>query len=964
MGTQQASPMRNKAQARRTSAITLKLLALMVIWPAPLTIRQISATQASLIGSVREPTGAPVADARIIARHLSTGQERSVSSDAEGNYRFSSLPVGEYEVRAEAKSFATYINRSITLHVGSATRLDIVLQPLAISAEVTVTERASPLDPTQTATTTTIEPEQIEELPINDRNYLQFVLLAPGVVAANPAGSALPYDGFSFGGLRPHSNAISIDGLDNTDETTGEARVALSPEIVREFQVVNNGVSAEFGGFAGGSINVVTKTGTNQFHGDLFTFLQHERLNAREPFAENEARPRFRRFQPGFSLGGPLKRDRLFFYMAAEQERLAGEDVSDVAQTVQARFNAILADDRRLAKILPFSERFPTGRRETEAAGKLTWLITPMHTLHLRYAYTLDRSRAATFNADLPTDRTARGDRSTLDHQATANLISTLSASLVNELRLQWSRRRASIAEDAREAGFEIVGIARAGRPLGTLGSRREDRQQMIETVTLGRSRHEWKAGASINHVSLRSALDDGFGGYFIFRTLDDLLAGRPAVWRQAFGDPHTELAVLSFGAFALDQWRPSSHLTLNLGARYDMERLPTPFRTTRGGISPRLGLVWNISDHTLVRTSFGIFRDRLPLAFVNRARQLDGRHAFVQIAEDSDAARIYGAIGLSAASAPFAEIRPSIYRPDPRFVMPYSLQTGFGIERMVAADTTLRADYLFVRGLHLPRTRNVNLLPPVIFTADLTAPLGVFEPTPQQAGRPVFSRARLDPRYDAIYQLEDSASSRYHGLTLALNRRFSDEFACLVSYTLARATDDASDFDEQPPNPFDLRSDWSSSREDLRHRLAVSALFDLPFAEEKESGWPMKIFKHVEVAPIATFSSGRRANPLTGSDEERSLAFPPSSRPLGARRNSLRAPANFNVDLRVIRYFPFGPTRRFDLVAEFFNLFNHPNALTVNPFYGSSKSPLPSFASPVLFSTSRQIRLSLDLEF
>lgn len=946
-----------KSQGKFFAVAFIALCSSVIFWTRPASAWQISATQASLIGSVREQTGAPIANARITVRHLPTGQERSAFSDAEGNYRFSSLPVGEFEVRVEAEGFALYVNRALALHVGSATRLDLVLQPRAINAEVTVTERGSPLDPTQTAAATTIEPEQIEELPVNDRNYLQFVLLAPGVGPASPTAGTFN-SGFSFGGLRPQSNAISIDGLDNTDETTGEARVGLSPEIVREFQVINNGVSAEFGGFAGGSINVVTKTGTNQFHGDLFAFLQHERLNAREPFIESDARPRFRRLQPGFSLGGPVVRDRLFFYVAAEQEHLASEELSDVAPMLRATLGAV----RFTAKSPPVRDRFSTGRRETEAAGKLTWILGSRHTLHLRYAYTFDSALAARLNTDLPIDPTARGDRSTLDHQATANLVSTLSASLANELRLQWSRRRVSVAEGARGTGFEIVGLVRAGRPLGLLGDRREDRQQMIETITIGRSLHEWKAGASVNRVSLRSALDDGFGGYFIFRTLDDLIAGRPALWRQAFGDPHTEMNVVSFGAFALDRWRASAHLALNLGVRYDLEELPRPFHTERDGFSPRFGLVWSFSDRLLARASIGVFRDRLPLAFANRALQLDGRRAFVQIAEDLVAARIYRALGFSRATVPFPEVAPSVYRPDPRAAMPYSLQTGFGFERLIAADTTLRADYLFVRGLHLPRTRNVNLLPPAIF--DAAALSETIVPTPQLVGRPVFSRARLDPRYDAIYQLENSANSRYHGLTLALDHRFSREFACLVSYTLARAKDDASDFDEQPPNPFDLRSEWASSREDLRQRLAVSALFDLPLAEGRKSAWPMKAFEHVEVAPIVTFNSGRPIDPLTGSDEERSRAFPPRSRPLQARRNSLRTPANFNVDLRLIRYFPFGPTRRFDLAAEFFNLFNHPNALALNPYYGSGARPLPSFASPALFAAPRQIRLSLDLEF
>src|SRR5205085_4083427 len=143
----------------------------------------------------------------------------------------------------------------------------------------------------------------------------------------------------------------------------------------------------------------------------------------------------------------------------------------------------------------------------------------------------------------------------------------------------------------------------------------------------------------------------------------------------------------------------------------------------------------------------------------------------------------------------------------------------------------------LFTRGVHLPRTRNINLLPPVVLTPANAAALGVPSPAPQQLGRPAFGPGRIDPRFDAIYQLEDSASSTYHGLTLALNKRLSNEFELLASYTLSKTLDDASDFDEQPANPYDLRAERALSRQDERQRFVLSALFDLPFGEEEDKG-------------------------------------------------------------------------------------------------------------------------------
>src|SRR5262247_2339881 len=345
---------------------------------APLFVwGQDATTTATLTGYVQDVTGATVSGAQVILRNLATNQTRRVTSETDGSYRAAALPVGEYEVRVEAKGFRTYVNPIITLVLGQTAALDITLQAGGVSGEVTVTEKPPALDPSSTASTTSIDPERIAELPVNSRNYLEFTLLAPGVAPSGgqatvggigSSGSPIPDSGFTFGGLRPRSNSISIDGLDNTDETTGSARVALSPEIVREFQVVNNGLSAEFGGASGGAINVVTKTGANDFHGDAFLFVQNELFNGRDTVTARagSGRPLFRRYQPGFALGGPIRRDRLFFYAAGEQEHLNEESASEISRTAQTRINSALASGTapNLAVRSLQSARFPVGADE------------------------------------------------------------------------------------------------------------------------------------------------------------------------------------------------------------------------------------------------------------------------------------------------------------------------------------------------------------------------------------------------------------------------------------------------------------------------------------------------------------------------------------------------------------------------------------------------------------------------
>lgn len=967
--------------------ILLTLAALLVIIAPRSGLAQDSATIATIAGVVRDAAGAGIPGATITLRNLTTNQTRNVTSDSDGNYRATGLAVGDYEVKVQASGFGPYFNPRVTLALGHTASLDISLAPGDVNAQVTVLDQPPILDATQTAVTTSVDPERIEELPVNSRNYLEFTLLAPGVAPSNsqtasgganaaPSSGAPRADsGFTFGGMRPRSNSISIDGLDNTDETTGAARVALSPEIVREFQIVNNGLSAEFGGAAGGAINVITRVGQNKFHGDAFTFFQNEVFNAREPYSDPPParRLRYNRVQPGVALGGPIKRDKLFFYVAAEQEHLSAEDEAEINRSARARINALLTSGfaPHLAVRSLNGGRFRIGSDETEAAGKLTYAPSSSQMLNLRFAFTNARVRGDAFNTDVLTDPSARGSAYTKDYQFTGSLVSVLSSRAVNEVRGQASTRQVMTrAGDTAGPGIEIAGIARFGRPYNADSTRRERREQIVDTVSLDRSRSQWKFGAGFNRVSLNNDARDGYAGLFIFRTLDDFAAGRAAVWRQAFGPSQTEFAATSFGGFFEDQWRASPKLTLNLGGRYDVEKLPTLFRTDKNNFSPRVGLAWSPSRDWVIRSGFGVFYDRLPLAFLNQAIQKNGQ-SFEQVATDANAAAIFAATGGGRALAPFAGIAPSVVRGDPNFVTPYSLQANTGLERLLTRDITVRADYLFTRGVHLPRTRNINLLPPAVLTTANSASLGFAAPTPQQLGRLVFGPGRIDPRFDAVYQLEDSSSSTYNGLTVALNKRLSDEFEMLASYTFSKTKDDASDFDEQPQNPFDLRAERGLSRQDVRHRFVINALYDLPFGDEEEKGAGSerdiligKILGHIEIAPILTISSGRPVNPLTGADEERSLAYPLASRPFSFARNSLHSSNFLNLDLRALKYFPMGEARKLDLVCEAFNLFNHPNVLSLNQFFGSGLSPMSTFGMPTSFTASRQIRFSIDFEF
>jgi hypothetical protein len=235
-----------------------------------------------------------------------------------------------------------------------------------------------------------------------------------------------------------------------------------------------------------------------------------------------------------------------------------------------------------------------------------------------------------------------------------------------------------------------------------------------------------------------------------------------------------------------------------------------------------------------------------------------------------------------------------------------------------------------------------------------------------------VFGPGRVDPRYDAVYQLQDRASSTYNGVSLALSRRLANEIAFSAAYTFSKAIDDASDYGEQPPNPYALRADRGLSSNDQRHRFVFSGLFDLPFGDEEDKAKRPEgkqdllsaVLGQIEVAPIFSFGSGRPYTPLVGIDADHSRAFPLVSRPLGYGRNSFRTPAKANLDLRVLKYIDVKPHGKLDFVVEFFNVFNRANVAGVNTYFGTGLNPQPSFAQSIAAERAREMQFSIDFEF
>jgi hypothetical protein len=396
----------------------------------------------------------------------------------------------------------------------------------------------------------------------------------------------------------------------------------------------------------------------------------------------------------------------------------------------------------------------------------------------------------------------------------------------------------------------------------------------------------------------------------------------------QAFGDPHTHYSTDPVAFWVQDQWRPASGVTLVGGIRYEAQKLPAPFGTVTGNIAPRLGVAWQPRGRGkwVIRAGAGLFYDRYPLAFLNDAIQKDGSHGFEQYAVGPIAVQALILARSGSLAAPLEGLAHSTYKPDPNFdsTPTYGQKFTAGVERALDANTSVTIEYMNIAGLHLPRLRN----------AALTLP--------------------------AQFSLEQSARSHYQGVSFTLHRRLSKDLTYLLAYTAGNAYDDASDFDEQPLNPSNVRLDWSRSRQYQAHRVVASSIFELPFDDIGAPEWLQAIGRHFALAPVISAGSPRPINALATTDFYRTGAYPITARPDELARNPFYERGVFNVDLRLTKGFEWWKDHGIFLFGVgFYNLTNHTNALRVSEFYG-----LPTYRGLIETLNARQVQFSFQWEF
>lgn len=880
-----------------------------------------SSTTGNLQGTVADATGSPLPETRLTLRSLSSGAQRTLQSQSDGRFSAFGLPIGTYSLRADRDSFSPVTVEPLVISVGQTSTQRIVMNLAAVSQKLDVQEQADALQTTAPSANVTLGGDRIEEAPAQNRNFLNFVLIAPGVAAsagANTSRSSAGLrnsfndSGFIFNGMRGRNNSISIDGVDNRDETTGGNRVAVGLEMVQEFRVAGTTVSAEFGGAAGGIVNMVTHTGQNEWHGDFTLFHQNQYLNARNSEAEVTGRPEARRWQPGLSTGGPIRRDRTFFFLAVEQSWESIQEWSDAPKSTPLINAALQSPPFANAPVRSLTRGlFATGEHDTEFSIKFTHLLSASQSLTARYAFSRGRVQRDVQSGDNYLDQSARGSSRLIDHSFVGGWSATIGTGAVNDVHLQYGQRSAEITPNVAGPEYDIPGVATFGMSARLEQNRTERHGELVESLQIARGKHLLGFGVSAHVIDFEGTLANRYRGVYIFPTLADFLAGRPDVFLQAFGDPRTSLRTIPLGFWAQDRWQITKGLSLDFGVRYDRQPLPAPFPTSNRNIAPRLGLAWHPNGNSgwVFRAGAGLFYDRYPLEFLNYGIQKDGVQGFEQYVTGSNAQQAFTLAQAGTLSAPLPGQRLT-YTPVGKFPSTYSRKVVIGAERRIDKNTTLTVEASDVHGLHLPRIR--SMLP--------------------------------------VYLLEQSASSTYRGVAVTVNRRLSNEFAFLASYNYGRTHDDASDYDEQPLDPHNTRLDWALSRQHQAHHASFSGVFDL-FNEGP--------LKNTTLAPVFTWGSGRPLNTLLTTDVYRTGAYPISARPIGVGRNTAWTPRTVSFDARIMKTIKVLRERaRLQFGVEGFNLMNHTNRLRVSPYLTSSFGGLIEAQNP------RQVQLMIQLEY
>lgn len=1025
------------------------VLFLLLILAVPETcFSQVSAVYGSLRVAVADSSGATVPSASITVKMPERNWARTASVTGESTY-FPALAPGDYTVAVTAEGFDAQ-QSVVKVLLGHEVALRFVLHPGTHREEITVTATSGAVDSYTIPIHTHVSQAEIHGLPINQRSFLDFALLDSGLQRDTLRVHAVAVSsGFNVMGQRPRTNSLQLDGADLNDETTGGVRGSVPMEAVQEFQVLTSGYQAEYGRAAGGVVNVVTKTGGNSYHGSLFGFLRQRSLDATNAFSSVE-NPPYSRTQYGASLGGPLRRDRTFFFVSFEQLRrqesgfsriganssalgltatqqaLAASDPANVAVRAAIRGSAIaqtgIDPDTGAAPayhITPLSGLggvYPISQRTGSYMARLDHEISRVHRLSARLNYAHDKqSSIEAQNNDqisglLAFERTAA--LTTLDPTAVLSLSSVLSPRRLNDLRISWGRRKFDMTPNGLGAPVNISGVAFLGRENILPHYRTEKHVHLDDALTLSSGAHTFKVGGDLMLCPTSVEYHRLTNGLFTFgaQAAPGAVSGSPQLtavqayglglasnYVQQFGDPVADAGKTSAGFFAQDTWRVEPRLTLDLGVRYDVEwadelnpgstamqqvfdqmSLRRSPRVDRNNIQPRIGFAYQrLADGKLtVRGSYGVFYDRLLNLATYLAAAGDGVQISRAILPGSTAAAVFQSSAQKLASFPSSSASTGLIAFSNDWRLGNSQQANLVLSSQIRPGLTMDAAYVWVKGAHLARSRDVNPTDSQKSAAFLAAGNSSAALLSQNYFRPVSAVSEA-------MAFEGTANSVYNGLRLSLRGRLTSSLTLSGSYSFSKAIDDAEEIfpHTRAQDMRNFRAERGLALYDQRQRLVVAGIYRTHRPRGKSGGvsW---LWRDWSVAPYLELGSGRPVNVLLGTDnnlDQEPGSDRPDLVPAGAAnsyatrygsfkapasgaagnlgRNSFLGPGYASFNLRLQRDIRVREALDCQFIAESFNLLNRTNVRSVNPNYQRAGEALSAF-------DPRQIQLAVRLRF
>lgn len=843
--------------------------------------------KASIEAVALDQSRAPLPGVTVTVTRPETGYQTVGVTDTAGSTRFPALAPGNYEVTFNLEGFAPVAAQKLTLRIGQEARLSVVMQAAA-SETITITAEAPVVNVHKVDSSTNILPEQIAALPVADRDFQRLAFIAPGVQRERGGFRFINGGPVVGAGGNASQSTILVNGVDFTDQVNGLSRARFSQDAIREFRVIANRFDTEIGGSSGGALSIVTKSGTNDMHGSVLGFFRDSALRSKGELdlKKNED---YARRQLGFTVGGPMQRDKSFYFVSVEQ---INEDNITLFRPSGA-YAGMAADVDH-----PFDQTLLFGSLDFNFNAQMTGGVSAVYEKY-------DESNFRVGGVAAP-DNGQKLERKNWNTTFQHNW--SLSSNRSNEARVQYGKRRYfeptnsdAVGEWFSSGNTLMTGANVLGDLLGD-GSTWEIRDTFHQHFTSGRGSHDLKAGASLQHVEEQFVLDTYQNGLFIYLTDTRTL---PLAYAYGVGSSDVTGDTNIYGLYLEDSWRPGANLVLNLGLRYDLDTkgnnegfthplITTPRERDSDNYQPRFSFSYDLrGDGTnVLRGGAGKFVGRFLLVPALQERQLNGVTGRVTYTNLNGAVLGFPQFALDPLHPTTTGIpsKPSINLLAPDYHNPESTQASLGYTMKLGASRLfLDTEAVYVEGDDEIVIHDKN------WNGNAT-------------------RTRPYAQYGSVNMYENLGRSEYKALIFALNGNLRRNDIITASITFADKKNISDDFSPDfttgyPNDPADMEGEWGNSRSRERYRVVVSGVFNLPWG--------------LALAPIAEYGSGQPWTRRLGYDWNGD-GFN-SDRAAGVGRNEEDGPKFKQVSLRLTKALAVGGGQ-VELIGEVFNLFNNVN--------------------------------------